>query len=253
MRSSVRKVGCAGVAEGDAMKAHVRYWVNLAGAVLLSACAAGGPPRAVYNDRLPMYGGSGPRDDPAAQAQDEKLIADLIQRYGSRQAAAQKMLELGGRYFQAGNYAMAMRNFNQAWLLTPNSPDPFWGFAIVYDDQGKSCDAKAMIDRALSLNLSKPAELADAGRIYTYCAISDASLGAADRQQYFERAEELYFRAVSMASDNPYIYGSWAIAHYWQGDYADAWKMIKKQQALGGQPGEDFLQLLRTRMPEPRH
>ncbi|MEJ2553444.1 MAG: hypothetical protein P8164_08100 [Gammaproteobacteria bacterium] len=235
------------------MKAHVRYWVNLAGAVLLSACAAGGPPRAVYNDRLPMYGGSGPRDDPAAQAQDEKLIADLIQRYGSRQAAAQKMLELGGRYFQAGNYAMAMRNFNQAWLLTPNSPDPFWGFAIVYDDQGKSCDAKAMIDRALSLNLSKPAELADAGRIYTYCAISDASLGAADRQQYFERAEELYFRAVSMASDNPYIYGSWAIAHYWQGDYADAWKMIKKQQALGGQPGEDFLQLLRTRMPEPRH
>lgn len=236
--------------EGVAMKRFVRLWVNLAGVVLLTACATGGPPAAYYNDQLPMYGGSGPRDDPAVQAEDEKLIADLIHRYGSRQAAAQSLLELGGRYFQAGNYAMAMHSFNQAWLLNPDSPDPFWGFAIVYDDQGKSCDAKAMIDRALSLNLSKPTELADAGRIYTYCAVSDTSLGTADRQQYFNRSEELYSRAVSMASDNPYIYGSWAIAHYWQGDYADAWKMIKRQQALGGQPGEDFLSLLRARMAE---
>lgn len=233
------------------MQSLAKYLVNFAGAVLLAACVAGGPPGTEGNYQLPMYGGIDRQADPSLRAADDKLATELIQRYGSRQAAGQNLVDQGMRHFQAGNYAMAMKSFSQAWLLDPNSPDPFWGFAKVYDDQGKSCDAKAMIDRALSLNLSQPAALADAGRIYTYCAVGDAALSAADKRQYFERSEELYFRAVSMAPTNPYLFGSWAIAHYWQGNYADAWKMVKKQRALGGMPGESFLNLLRAKMPEP--
>ena len=234
------------------MQLLAKYVVNIVGVLLLSACTTSGRPLADSNDQLPMYGRSDRQVEPGLRAADDKLSAELIQRYGSPQAAARNLLQQGVRYFKAGDYAMAMKSFNQAWLMDPNSPEPFWGFAVVYDDQGKSCAAKAMVDRALSLNLSKPAELADAGRIYTYCAVSDATLGADDRRRYFEQAEELYFRAVSMAPTNPYLFGSWAIAHYWQGNYADAWKMTKKQQALGGTPGENFLSLLRAKMPEPR-
>ena len=234
------------------MQLLAKYVVNVVGALLLSACATSGPPLADSNDQLPMYGGIDRQAKPGLRAADDKLTAELIQRYGSPQAAARNLLDQGVSYFKAGDYAMAMKRFNQAWLMDPNSPEPFWGFAVVYDDQGKSCMAKAMVDRALSLNLSKPAELADAGRIYTYCSVSDAALSVDDRRRYYEQAEELYFRAVSMAPTNPYIFGSWAIAHYWQGNYADAWKMIKKQQALGGAPGESFLSLLRAKMAEPQ-
>ena len=234
------------------MQLLAKYVVNIVGVLLLSACTTSGRPLADSNDQLPMYGRSDRQVEPGLRAADDRLSAELIQRYGSPQAAARNLLQQGVRYFKAGDYAMAMKSFNQAWLMDPNSPEPFWGFAVVYDDQGKSCAAKAMVDRALSLNLSKPAELADAGRIYTYCAVSDATLGADDRRRYFEQAEELYFRAVSMAPTNPYLYGSWAIAHYWQGNYTDAWKMIRKQRALGGAPGESFLTILRAKMPEPR-
>ena len=234
------------------MQLLAKCLMNVVGVLLLAACATSGPPLADRNDQLPMYGGSDSQADPGLRAANDKLTAELIQRYGSPQAAARNFLDQGVRYFNAGDYAMAMKSFNQAWLLDPNSPEPFWGFAVVYDDQGKSCAAKAMIDRALSLNLSEPAELADAGRIYTYCAVSDATLATDDRRRYFEQAEELYFRAVSMAPTNPQLFGSWAITHYWQGNYADAWKMIKKQQTLGGKPGESFLSLLRAKMPEPQ-
>ena len=235
------------------MQLLAKYLVNIVGILLLSACATSMPPLADINDQLPMYGRSDSQADPGLRAADDRLSAELLQRYGTPEAAVRNLLDQGVRYFKAGDYALAMRSFNQAWLMDPNSPEPFWGFAAVYDDQGKNCMAKAMVDRALDLNLSKPAELADAGRIYTYCAVSDATLSVDDRRHYFEQAEELYFRAVSMAPTDPYLYGSWAIAHYWQGNYADAWKMTKKQQALGGRPGEGFLSLLRAKMPEPPH
>ena len=234
------------------MQLLAKYLVNIVGILLLSACATSMPPLADINDQLPMYGRSDSQADPGLRAADDRLSAELLQRYGTPEAAVRNLLDQGVRYFKAGDYALAMRSFNQAWLMDPNSPEPFWGFAAVYDDQGKNCMAKAMVDRALDLNLSKPAELADAGRIYTYCAVSDATLSVDDRRHYFEQAEELYFRAVSMAPTDPYLYGSWAIAHYWQGNYADAWKMTKKQQALGGTPGESFLSLLRAKMPEPQ-
>jgi Flp pilus assembly protein TadD len=233
------------------MRSLAKCTLTLMAGMLLVSCVAEGPRVEDNNDRLPMYGGGDRRADPELRAADDKLIAELIQRYGSPRAAAQNSVERGNRYFRLGDYAGAMRNFNQAWLLDPNRPDPFWGFARVFDDQGESCKARAMIDRALDLNLSKPAALADAGRIYTYCAVSDETLSAADKRRYFERSEELYFRAVSMAPTDPALFGSWAMAHYWQGNYADAWKMIEKQRALGGVPGNLFLGLLQAKMPEP--
>jgi hypothetical protein len=81
--------------------------------------------------------------------------------------------------------------------------------------------------------------------------VSDATLSTEDKRAYFARSEELYFRAVSMMPTNPKLYGSWAIAHYWQGNYADAWAMVNKQRMLNGTPGESFLNLLRSKMPEP--
>jgi Flp pilus assembly protein TadD len=234
------------------MRRHAKYCLAFIGILLLAGCAAGPPSSGIDNDQLPMYGGAYRQADPRLRAADEKLIARLTQEFGSRQSAAQALVDQGVRDFQGGDYAAAMKNFNRAWLLDPDSPDPYWGFAIVYDDQGKSCDAKNMIDKALERNLSKPVALADAGRIYTYCAVSDPSLMPAEKRRYFEKSEELYSRSVSLAPTDAKLFGSWAIAQYWRGHYSDAWKMIKRQRALGGTPGESFLNLLRAKMQEPK-
>ena len=187
------------------MQLLAKYLINVVGMVLLTACATSEPPLADSNDQLPMYGDSNRQADSGLRAADDKLATELIQRYDSPQAAARNLLDQGVRYFKSGEYAMAMKSFNQAWLIDPNSPEPFWGFAVVYDDQGKSCMAKAMIDRALSLNLSKPAELADAGRIYTYCAVSDATLSADDRRRYFDGAVQSL--SIRFMGDCPLLAG----------------------------------------------
>jgi tetratricopeptide (TPR) repeat protein len=230
-----------------------RHLLNVMGVLFIAGCVTAGPkPGENDMDQLPMYGGIDRGADPRLRAQDEKFIAKLTQEFGSRLTASRVFVEQGFDYQHADNYAMAMTRFNQAWLIDPGNPDAFWGFAMVYDAQGKPCQAKAMIDMALARNLSKPVALADAGRIYTLCAVGDDALRPAEKRRYFERSEELYSRAVSMAPTQGYIFGSWAAAHYWRGGYADAWKMVKKQRALGGTPEESFLNLLRAKMPEPR-
>jgi tetratricopeptide (TPR) repeat protein len=233
---------------------RVRVWLAISAAAILGGCAAGGgpAPRGSGIDQVPMYGGIDRHSVPQLKQADEELIAGTTKEFGSREKASDAFVDQGIRYYKADNYAAAMRRLNQAWTLNPNNPDVFWGFGMVFHDEGNVCEAKNMIDRAISLDLSKPIALADAGRIYTLCAASSQSLDPATKQQYFTTSEELYKKASSASPNSDYIYGSWATAYYWRGDYARSWEMVAKARSLGFVFPRQFLILLRQKMPEPR-
>jgi len=222
-------------------------WIVVATAVILGGCAAGGgpAPRGSGIDQAPMYGGMDRQSVPQLKQADEQLIAGTTKEFGSRERASDAFVDQGVRYYKADNYAAAMRRFNQAWLLNPKNPDAFWGFAMVFHDEGNNCEAKNWIDRALALNLSKPIALADAGRIYTLCAVSNQSLDLSTKNQHFSTSEELYKKASSISPNNDYVYGSWATAYYWRGDYARAWDAVAKARTLGFTFPGQFINLLR--------
>lgn len=228
-------------------------WIVIFVTAILSGCIAGGgpAPRVSGVDQVPMYGGMDRQSVPQLKQADEQLIAGTTKEFGSREKASDAFVDQGIRYYKADNYAAAMRRFNQAWLLSPNNPDVFWGFGIVFHDEGNNCEAKNMIDRAISLKLSKPIALADAGRIYTLCGVSNKSLDSATKQHHFTMSEELYIKARSASPNNGYIYGSWATAYYWQGNYARSWEMVAKARSLGFILPGQFHNLLQQKMHEP--
>lgn len=231
-----------------------RAWTVAFIAAILGGCAVGegAAPRSSGVDQVPMYGGMDRQSVPQLKQADEQLIAGATKEFGSREKASDAFVDQGIRYYKADNYAAAMRRLNQAWLLNPNNPDVFWGFGMVSHDEGNVCEAKSLIDRAISLKLSKPIALADAGRIYTLCGVSNQSLDSATKQQYFTASEELYEKASSASPNDDYIHGSWATAYYWRGDYTHSWQMVVKARSLGLVFPEQFLDLLRQKMPEPR-
>jgi tetratricopeptide (TPR) repeat protein len=63
-------------------------------------------------------------------ADDQKFIADVLKLTdGNRQQASQALVQIGWkRMGQDANHAI--RAFNQAWLLEPENPNVFWGFAV---------------------------------------------------------------------------------------------------------------------------
>ena len=222
--------------------------------VSLAGCAHAQPTAGTKNvDQLPMYGGLDRQSVPELKAADEQLIANMTREVGTREKASELFVEQGIRYYKQNDYVAAMRRFNQAWLLNPNNPDVFWGFAIVYHDKERICDAKDMVDKALNLGLTKPVAIADAGRIYTLCAVfREQPFNASTKSELFSKSDELFARANAAAPNNDYIYGLWASAYYWRGDYAKAWEMVQRMRAAGGVPPGQFINMLRAKMPEPK-
>ncbi len=201
-------------------------------------------------DQFPMYGGIDRRMDPATAQGDDRFIAAAVREFGSRRKASDGYVEEGARAHLRGDNKDAMRRFNQGWLLDPENPGAFHGFALVLHDQGRDCDALRMAEKALSLNLSRPVALADVATAYALCSTSEQT-AAADRTRYMAKAKELLQRASTMAPGNDAIYGRWSYALYAGGDYRGAWEKVQRQRELGGTPDARTINLLRQRMPEP--
>jgi tetratricopeptide (TPR) repeat protein len=234
---------------------YLRAFATISLILVCAGCASPvGYTRPTSGDQLPMYGGMNREAEPSLKEADRQLIEGAIKEFGSRESASAGFANIGFGYYYRNEFDEAMRRFNQAWLLNPRSPDVYWGFASVLHDQQKYCEAKEMIDKALALN---PPEnrgfYPDAGRMYTLCAISNATLSEKDKERLIEESERLYRKAEEIEPDKAYLYLSWATAYYWRGQYEDAWKMVEKHREAGGKtlPDDHFVSMLRAKMPEP--
>jgi tetratricopeptide (TPR) repeat protein len=202
---------------------------------------------------LPLYGGFDRQSFPELKAKDEQFIVDTEKRYGSREKGSEAFVERGVQYYFEGNSVMAMKQFNQAWLLSPNNPDVFWGFATVLHGKAKYCEAKAQIDRALSLNLSNPIALADAGLLYAVCAArAPYRVSDDEKREAFSASTDLFNKAIAGDPSNGAIFEKWARALYYMGHYREAWEKIDRQRSTGGIPDSALINLLGLQLAEPK-
>lgn len=108
----------------------------------LTGCLATSPvSQQTRIDEVPMYGGIDRMAIPALRAADAKFISDVSAQFGTRENAAVIWIDRGFKLQQEGHLGMAMRRFNQAWLLNPKHPEAYAGFASVLHDQGKNCES----------------------------------------------------------------------------------------------------------------
>jgi hypothetical protein len=142
-------------------------------------------------DQVPMYGGMDRAAVPELKAADEKLIADTMQHYGSRAKASAAFVDAGMNYYYHDDLAAAMRRFNQAWLLDPDNPEAYWGFAAVAADRGKNCDSSKWFDKALSFGRYVPGMNPDAARLLVLCARDDKGLGDDAKAEVYKRGRAL--------------------------------------------------------------
>lgn len=218
----------------------------------MSGCA--GPlssPLGTRIDEVPMYGGMDRSTVPELKAADEKLISETSSHYGNREKAAEAFVEQGFRFYSQDNLGMAMRRFNQAWLLDPGNPQVHWGFGSILNDQDKMCEAMSHFEMALSTGRYFSGLYPDAGRVITLCGVQDKGLSTDNRQKLYDRADVLYGEAAQQDNNKGYVYSSWASAYYWREDYGRSWVMVKKAREAGGQIPSQFLSMLRNKMPEP--
>jgi len=201
-------------------------------------------------DQLPMYGGADRSGDPQLKAADERLLADTTNHYGSREKASAAFVHNGFVYYNRDDLVAAMRRFNQAWLLDPNNPEVYWGFGAVLHDKGKNCEAMTQFQKAMSFGRYIEGMNPDAARIVTLCAVDDKT-PEVERTKLLAQADTLYAEALAKDPNKGYVYSSMATAHYWKGQYPEAWAAVRLARSNGAALPEKFLALLRAKMPEP--
>jgi len=202
-------------------------------------------------DQVPMYGGMDRNAIPELKKADEKLIAGTTKEFGSRDKASAAFVNRGFTLYYQDDLAKAMKQFNQAWLLNPDNPKVYWGFASVLHDWGRNCKAMEMINKALGYNQYFTGLYPDAGRLITLCAVSDSTLNVEEKNKLFDEADSFYVEAETRDINKVYVYFSWATSYYWRGEYENAWKMVKKVRSYGEDVSGQFLELLESKMMEP--
>jgi len=91
------------------------------------------------DDTKPMHGEV--EKDERYKKIDADFRKDMLEQFGSIDNAVTEYLNYAWTGFYRNDLETAMRRFNQAWLLNPESPDAYFGFAALLEMQGKSAEA----------------------------------------------------------------------------------------------------------------
>lgn len=218
--------------------------------ILLFSSALGFAQTAKPDNTLPMYGGI-----PATgryQEVDRKFIEEVIRLAGSREKASERAVQLGWQHFYKGEHDMAMKRFNQAWLLVPDNPDAFWGFGIVMGSRGKYDESIKMFERSRALAPQNARMLTDFA-LSVIAKGGSGSMSQSERNAAFIQAHALLNEAEALEPMFPLIYANRAILFYLYGEYAAAWHSVDRAQGIApGAVQEKFLRDLSTKMPRPK-
>ena len=204
-------------------------------------------------DNIPMYGQPEIVRPDALKKADEDFVKKVVDGFGPGEAASKAWWAQAEKFMQKLDLDMAMRRYNQSWLLNPNNYQPYWGFGRVMLEQGKPTEAIKYLEKSKELiddKYQKVALLADIGATYTNLA---QSCSAEEKSRLFTLANTNFSEAAALDSSYGNAWRRWAVSLYEQSDYAGAWEKVKAAKANNARPFPPaFLQALEQKLPEPR-
>ena len=210
--------------------------------MLVAACAS---PGGVRIDNIPMYGQPEVERPPVLQQADEDFIKDVTTKIPNRKDASKVWWAKAEKFMAQGNIDYAMRRYNQSWLLDPENYQPYWGFARVSLEQGKTAQALEFLNKAKEL-INDPyqevALLADTGTAYTAMA---ETASESDKERYFTLANENFSASTELEPKYANSWRRWAFSLYEQGKYSEAWVKVRRARELNARPfPESFITTL---------
>ena len=206
-------------------------------------------------DSIPMYGQPAtPRPDFFNKA-DEDFIKEASERLGSREVASKAWYAEAEKFLAKGDLDLAMRRYNQSWLLNPNNYQPYWGFGRLTLQRGKVEEAIQYLEKAKLLaddQFQKVALLSDLGSAYSVQAQNTPSSQAQERARLFSLANQNFSESTTLDPTYGNCWRRWAMSLYEQDNFTGAWEKVKQARMKNARPFPPaFLRALEQKMPEP--
>ena len=204
------------------------------------------PPPSGPQRLQPLYGGL-----TAAQAQQAvgaAVLADVDRSFPSRAEASKFFSNKGFEYLQENEPDTATVRFNLAWVLDPKNPEPYRGLAVLLSRRPDAAPeaVQALALQGLAVSPTNGPLLTDVANLTL--ARYETSKKKKDLQQAADYAQ----RALLADSTNANTWQTQARIHYYQENYTEAWKDVRKGQSLSLTSLDfQFLTELMAKMPDP--
>jgi len=169
-----------------------------------------------------------------------------MRSFGTRDHAAEGYVERGFDNYQSAEFDTAMHRFNQAWLLNPENPYVYLGFALLLNKQEHSCEAYDMFKLANEKGIKESGFLADYAHTTSQCATLNE---AHEQLDLFTIANKLHQDATQTINERlrAYAYHSWAKSFFLQGDFNNSQRMLDEAKRLGATIDNTLVQALKEK------
>jgi Tfp pilus assembly protein PilF len=176
----------------------------------------------------PMYGGVIKTEQ--QKKSDEAFIAEIEQKGYSREVGSRTVVQKGWEAVGKHDYGIAMRRFNQAWLLDPENGDAYHGFAVVVHQRDNSLtEAEKYFRMALSKSKVGANAYVDYGRLLWLQGRYDESLAQLSR-------------ALEKSPKGYNAYSNMSFVYYKKGDFDQACKWAKAARENNDQLEPGYLE-----------
>ncbi|MDO7884527.1 hypothetical protein [Hymenobacter cheonanensis] len=204
-------------------------------------------PAATGPQRLqPLYGGLTPAQ--AQQVVGPAVLADIDRSFPSRPEASKFFSNKGFEYLQENQPDTATVRFNLAWALNPQNPEPYRGLAVLLS---RRPDASPEAIQALALQGLAVAPT-NGPLLIDVANLTLARYEQSKKKKDLQQASDYTQRALLADSTNANAWQTQARIHYYQENYAEAWKDVRKGQNLSLTSLDfQFLTELMAKMPDP--
>ncbi|MBB6610404.1 hypothetical protein H7F15_05080 [Pontibacter sp. Tf4] len=194
---------------------------------------------------LPMFGKVAKTE--AQQKKDEQFLKSSDASFTTRTEASKFFMERGWEYLNEGQIDTAMYRFNLAWLLNPDSSDPYWAFGLVTVAKGNPTEAITYYEKALSLQPKNSLLLSDVANCYL------AQYEQKPKKKMLKQATEFIEKSIAADAQNAYACMAMSRVQYHNQKYADAWTWLHKGRALNMTALDyNYLLTLIDKMPDPQ-
>ncbi|MDD5772987.1 MAG: hypothetical protein PHX78_05920 [bacterium] len=197
-----------------------------------------------YNEE-PLFGNI-EKTDYQKQA-DTRFIQEVITESGNKEAATGNTLKSAWNYYYKGDYSLAMKRFNQAWLLDNNNAEVFWGFGLIMgirawsENPGKNLsESIKFLEKANELFKDNPNLLID-------LAHSEIMLGnflkdnkREEFQNHFDKARSLFQKSEGLNKNIPLLYLNWSLLEFFEKKYAEAKVKLDIAKKMGFKPDLNY-------------
>ena len=153
-----------------------------------------------------------------------------LEQFGSIDSAVTDMLNKAWAFFCQNDLEMAMRRFNQAWILNPDFPDAYFGFAALLEMKGNYTEANRLYF------LGAENDRQNRRTILCYQQIATCKEQVND----LKGAADVYLKIRMVKPDDPFVFKKLGYLYMMLGENVSALEAFAKALELDSQDATTF-------------